>query len=101
MEIILSDAAVKWFKEEVGIKEGDKVKFYTQIYGTSPVQPGFSLGFIKDNTPLNVAVSKTVGNIEFYIEQDDLWFFNNHDLQLDYNEKYDEIQYNYIAPEKK
>ena len=28
----------------------------------------------------------------FYIEETDMWFFNGHDLHVDYNPKTDEIE---------
>jgi uncharacterized protein YneR len=98
MKIEISDAALKWFKEDVEVKSGDMVKFYSQIYGSSPVQESFSLAFTVDNEPIDMPVSKVVDGITFYIEESDLWFFNGHDLHVDFNERNDELEFNYLKP---
>ena len=95
MEIVVSNPAIKWFKDEVGLSNGDKVKFYVKIYGNSPVQEGFSLGFTVDNEPIDVAVKTETEGLTFYVEGTDLWFFNGNDLHVDYNDKMDEIEYSY------
>jgi uncharacterized protein YneR len=96
MEIIISNSAVQWFKDEVGLKKGNKVKFYAQIYGKSAVQENFAIGFSVDNEPIDMIVKTETEGLVFYIEGTDLWFFNGHDLHVDYNEKKDELDFNYI-----
>jgi|APAga8741243855_1050100.scaffolds.fasta_scaffold14886_1 uncharacterized protein YneR len=95
MEIVISTSALKWFKDEVELKNGDKVKFYPKVYGNSPVQEGFSLGFTVDNYPIEIIVKVEAEGLLFYIEERDLWFFNGHDLHVGYNEKTDEVEYSY------
>lgn len=95
MEIVISTSALKWFKDEVELKKGDKVKFYPKVYGNSPVQEGFSLGFTVDNYPIDIIVKVEAEGLLFYIEERDLWFFNGHDLHVIYNEKTDEVEYSY------
>ncbi|MEH7747237.1 HesB/YadR/YfhF family protein [Neobacillus drentensis] len=95
MEIVISTSALNWFKEEVELKKGDKVKFYPKVYGNSPVQEGFSLGFTVDNDPIDIIVKYEAEGFLFYIEERDLWFFNQHDLHVDYNEQRDEVEYSY------
>nr|WP_295971309.1 HesB/YadR/YfhF family protein [uncultured Bacillus sp.] len=95
MKIIIRERAMKWFKEEMELKKGDYVRFYTQFYGSSPVQETYSLGFTKDE-PIDLAVSVVMEGITFFIEESDLWYFDRHDLQVDYNEKNDEIEYQYL-----
>lgn len=98
MKIVISNAALTWFKNEMGLQKGDKVKFFAQIYGSSPVQQNYALGLTIDNSPVDLAVSTEVEGIEFYVEAADVWFFDGHDLHVDYNEKTDEIEYKYIKP---
>ncbi len=95
MKISISDKALQWFKEEVGLSEGGKIKFYSQIYGSSPVQENYALAFTVDNEPVDMVVQTEIDGITFYIEGSDLWFFNGHDLHVDYNEKIDELEYSY------
>jgi len=95
MEIVLSNQAIKWFKEDVGLKQGDTLRFYVQIYGSSPVQQGYSLAFTKED-PLNIGASTEVDGILFFVEDTDLWYFDGHDLHVDYIEKEDLVEYKYI-----
>jgi uncharacterized protein YneR len=94
MEISISNEAIKWFKEEMGLEKGDHLKFYAQIYGSSPVQESYSLGFTKDD-PIDMSANVEVDGIVFFVEDSDLWYFNGHDLQIGYNEKSDEIEFKY------
>ncbi|HWO77569.1 MAG TPA: HesB/YadR/YfhF family protein [Bacillus sp. (in: firmicutes)] len=95
MELVISDAAIKWFKDEVGIKSGDHVKFHARYGGASPIQKGFSLGFSKEEAPVNIAASTTADGILFFVDESDLWYFDGHDLFVEYNEQYDEVEYIY------
>jgi uncharacterized protein YneR len=95
MDIIISKTALQWFKEEVELKTGDKVKFYPKVYGNSPVQEGFSLGFTVDNYPIDIISSFEAEGMLFYIEERDVWFFNGHDLHVNFNEEMDEVEYSY------
>ncbi|MDP4085563.1 MAG: HesB/YadR/YfhF family protein [Bacillota bacterium] len=96
MKIVVSKEAIKWFKDEVELKDSDKVKFYAQIYGNSPVQENYALGFTIDNEPVDMFVKTEIEGLTFYVEETDLWFFNGHDLYVEYNEKKDELEYNYV-----
>lgn len=96
MELHITDSAAKWFKEEVEFEKGDMVKFYPKFYGKSPVQECYSLGFTRDGDPSDIAVKQEAEGILFYFERDDLWYFNGHNLQVNYNEKTDELEYEYI-----
>jgi uncharacterized protein YneR len=97
MKIEISQQALKWFKDELEVKKGDYVRFFAKIYGNSPVQQGYSLGFSKDD-PIDIGVSTESDGINFFVEESDLWFFDEHDLHVVYNEKIDEIEYKYIKP---
>lgn len=98
MKIVVSKEAMDWFKEEVELEAGNSVRFYSQIYGTSPIQEGFALAFTIDNEPENVAVQTEVDGITFFIEAGDVWFFNGHDLYIEYNPDQEEIEYKYRKP---
>jgi len=98
MNIEISEKALEWFVEEVGLEVGNKVRFFTQIYGTSPLQEGYALAFTIDNSPRDVVVYTVSGEITFFVEETDLWFFNGHNLYVDYNADKDELEYKYLRP---
>lgn len=97
MKITIGNEAIDWFKEEMGLNNGDYVKFFAKIYGTSPVQDSFALGFAKED-PIDMCASTEVDGITFFVEVMDEWFFNGHDLHVDYNENEDELEFSYTKP---
>src|SRR5699024_12369239 len=76
MEIVIEDKAIDWFKEEVDCVPGDQIQFHVRYGGDSAVQQGFSLGF-SYGTPIDIAASKKIDNILFFIESKDIWFFDD------------------------
>lgn len=96
MNIQVTDSALKWFKEDVQLSDGDMVKFYVRIYGTSPIQENYSLGFDIDKDIKEDSVSTEKDGITFYVYEEDLWFFKNKNLLVDFDAENDEVVYDYI-----
>lgn len=94
MKIIISDKALQWFKDEMEVGENEYIRFYARYGGSSPFHEAFSLGMNKE-LPHDLAVETVEDGIHFYIEKDDLWFFNDHDLYVDIDAKNDELVYDY------
>lgn len=94
MNIKITEEAFSWFKEEMEASAGDTIRFYARYGGTSPFHEGFSLGMNRE-TPQDIGIQQEIGGICFYVEKDDLWFFNEHDLIVDVNRNTDEVQYSY------
>lgn len=94
MEIIIQDQAFEWFKNEMDVEPGEAIRFYARYGGSSPFHEAFSLGMNRE-TPHHIGVKTEVNGVTFYIEQDDLWFFNDHSLVVSVDEKRDELHYDY------
>lgn len=94
MKIVITDQALNWFYDEMDIQTGETIRFYARYGGSNPFHEGFSLGMSKDD-PLNPSVVSKQSGITFFIEKDDEWFFNGHDLIVDYDEIVDELKYEY------
>lgn len=95
MQIILEDKAVQWFEEEVGIPEGGGIRFKAKIYGSSPVNETFALQ-IEPTTPHSPVVEvESKNGLKFFIERDDEWFFQGHDLVVSFDEELEEPKYIY------
>lgn len=94
MKITVTERAAKWFSEEVGVESGEQVRFYAQFYGTSKVQEVYSLGFSRE-TPIDAVMSTEVDGIQFFVENGDEWFFNEHDVLVEYNPDEDMLEYEY------
>lgn len=94
VEIIISEDAKQWFKEEMETTAGETVRFFVRYGGNSKLQPGFSLGVTKDQ-PHEAAVEKTHDGVTFFIENTDLWYFDGHDLHVTVNDELKELAYAY------
>lgn len=94
MKITLTDAALEWFKHEMEVEKGDTIRFYARYGGSSPFHEGFSLGMTREE-PIEIGVQTVVDGITYYIDEKDLWFFNEHSLQVDVDSTIDELQYEY------
>ncbi|HLS35677.1 MAG TPA: HesB/YadR/YfhF family protein [Bacillota bacterium] len=95
MKIHMSEEAAKWYKEEMLLENGDFVRFFPRYGGVGGNIPGFSIG-IKSDTPNQIAAKVTLSEITFYIENDDLWYFDKKDLKVNFNDKLNEPEYSYV-----
>ncbi len=95
MKIVISDEAFTWFKKEMDVEPGQYIRFYARYGGSSPFHEAFSLGMNRE-TPNDLSVETIVNGVHFYIEKDDEWFFNEHDLYVVVDSKVDEISYEYM-----
>ncbi|MFD3445673.1 HesB/YadR/YfhF family protein [Microbacteriaceae bacterium 4G12] len=94
MNLSISNEAAAWYKEEMLLQQGDAIRFFIQYGGCSTVQKGFSLGIRKD-TPMNPIVQVEVQGITFFIEEDDVWYFDGHNLSVSYTSGEEEPQFHY------
>lgn len=92
MKIHISNEAAKWYKEELHLKNGDNVRFFARYGGHSSVQQGFSLGLSTEN-PMDIGSKIVIDGITFFIEDRDLWYFDDKDLFINLNEQYHEPEF--------
>jgi uncharacterized protein YneR len=94
MNIRMNEDAAKWYMNEMFLKKGDFVRFFVRYGGCSTVQSGFSLGVEKEN-PVNAGVSTVIEDVTYYIEEKDLWYFDGHDLEVNFNSQFNEPEFSY------
>lgn len=92
MELKITPRAQEWFKRELQLDAGMGVRFYGKVYGNTNVHEGFSVGMSVD-TPEKPLVQTEVDGLNYYVEENDDWFFSGYDLLVDYNEALDEPTY--------
>ena len=92
MKLSVSLEAANWYKTEMGLTNGDYLRFFVRIYGQSPIHPNYSLGIAKER-PRKVGVSTEQAGITFYFEDEDLWFIEDHNLHIGLER--DEIEMTY------
>lgn len=95
MNIYISDKALQWFKDEVDLAPGQAVKFYAKIYGSSKIQESHSLAFTIDPDHEKAIAKVEADGIIFYVNEMDEWFFKDYDLYIEYDEKLQEVAYDY------
>ena len=84
MKIKLTDEAVEWFKNELDLPEKNKVlQFYVRYGGEFQLKQGFSPAFRVE--PSN--------DVEI---EDDLWYFEDHEVLVEKVDHEDEIVYSTI-----
>ncbi|AXH99165.1 hypothetical protein DV702_05085 [Sporosarcina sp. PTS2304] len=94
MNIHVSENAVHWFHNEMEATSGDYVKFFARYGGSSPLHEGFSMGITKE-APDELAVETVIDGVHFYVEERDLWFFDDHDLHVDTDPESEELAFRY------
>lgn len=94
MNIAITEPALKWYQNEMEIKTGDHLRFYVRLGGCSTVQSGFSLGVTKEK-PKEAGAQAEIDGIIFYVESEDLWYFDGHDLTVDMDKETETITFHY------
>lgn len=97
MNIKIEQSALEWLKKDMGLSEGDSVRFlvrYEEDEANSPLQPGYSLRLSFEEFG-ETGVSLLVEGICFFVDESDLWYFDDHDLIVTYNEQRDDIEFHY------
>lgn len=86
MKLIITDAASKWFRNEMGLKPGDGIKLYGKVYGRTEVHHAFSQAFAKNNHPIDPVMEVKKDGILYYVNEVDEWFFTRLITTVDAND---------------
>ncbi len=92
MKIRISDEAAAWYKEEMYLTQGDCIRFFARYGGVSTYHQGFSLG-LSNEKPVDIGVKIEKNGIIYFIEDKDLWYFDNHDFYVDFNTNINEPEF--------
>lgn len=86
---------IQWFKNEFDT-DRESFRFYVRYGGGMAGRiPGFSLG-INVETPEHPHTSIEKDGLHFFIEESDAWYFEDKNLHVTYDKKYDEPSYEYL-----
>ncbi|MBB1080122.1 heme biosynthesis protein HemY [Limosilactobacillus sp. STM2_1] len=89
MKLIITDAASKWFRDEMGLQAGNGIKFYGKTYGRTEVHHGFSQGFTREDKPVDPILEIKKDGINYHVDSLDDWFFKGLITTVDYSAKDD------------
>ncbi len=94
MLISIDEKAAFWFKKEFAYTDSIWIRMFPQYAGFGAQNKGYSLAFSAE-TPANAGYSKEVNGITFFIEGNDVWFFEETETHLSINEYLDELHVTY------
>ncbi|MEH7093533.1 HesB/YadR/YfhF family protein [Neobacillus vireti] len=94
MFISIDEKAALWFMREFEMKKPINIRLFPQYAGFGEKNKGFSLAFSAEQ-PENVGYTQEMNGITFYVEGNDIWFFEDTETYLSFNEVIEEIQINY------
>ncbi|MGI8315223.1 HesB/YadR/YfhF family protein [Halobacillus mangrovi] len=94
MNLTVTEEAAKWYEEELDVEEKSNLRFYVRYGGVGGLQPGFSLA-IKFEEPDSPIAETTVGNITYFVEENDEWYFDNYSLKVELDDKWNEPDFQY------
>lgn len=80
VKLTVKEDAARWYKEQLDLRDGDFLRFFAQVYGTS-IHPNYSLGITK-KPPQNMAIRTMVDGVTFYFDEVDAWFLDHHALTV-------------------
>jgi uncharacterized protein YneR len=94
MKINVHEEAAQWYKDEMGLEEGESIRIFTKLYGgIATVFPNYFLGIqIGSNEP--TAVEGQGAGITFYLTKEDDWILKEHDLEVKMGEDEAEFVFN-------
>lgn len=91
--LTVTQEAAAWLSKELSLTRGDFLRFYTMLYGNAAsIHPNFSLGLSKE-TPSRIGLQTVMDGITYYIEENDRWYVDGHQLTVDVRD--DELQYDF------
>lgn len=88
--IEVTDNALKWMKEELEPENNQGVNIYVRYGGETQLKQGFSPAITVDTIP-NDAKTFNFNDITVFINESDLWYFEDSKLKVDVND--DEINF--------
>ncbi|WP_055108367.1 HesB/YadR/YfhF family protein [Paenibacillus ihumii] len=92
--INVTKEAAGWFKNELGVQEGQAIRFFARYSAGGTLHPGFSLG-IGIEQPVSPGTISEVEGITFYMEDKDLWYLKGYHLNVVYDQIHNDIEYTY------
>lgn len=86
MKLTVTDTATAWFENEYPLDKGESIRFFGKAYGKTEVHDGFSVGMKLSNPEKHDVIAKHEENDRTYFAaEDDEWFFNGYDLEVDFD----------------
>lgn len=92
LKLQVTPQAAEWFIDEMGLKNGDAIRFCIQLYGSSGTKHhNYSIGIMRDKPDSDVTIRTEVKGITFFFTESDRWFLDDYRMTVTVDG--DEIRY--------
>lgn len=93
MNLEITEKAIEWFKDELEFNDDQALRFFVRYGGEFQLKQGFSPAFtVEELSSSEVGFKDEKNDIPFFIDEKDLWYFDDNDLVIDLNDN-GEIKY--------
>ncbi|NHC39924.1 hypothetical protein G6549_08080 [Bacillus sp. MM2020_1] len=98
MFISIDERAASWFTREFEFNKPFSIRMFPQYAGFGNKHKGYSLALSAEK-PANVGYTNVVNGITFFVEVNDVWFFEDTETCLTIDNDSEEllVQYNELA----
>lgn len=99
MYISIDERAISWFTREFEVNKPFNIRMFPQYAGFGNKHKGFSLAFSAE-TPANIGYTNDVNGITFFIDVNDIWFFEDTETCFTVDHLSDEllVKYKELSP---
>ena len=97
MEITLTDQAVQFFEKDMGLKEGQAVRFTSKVYGKTNIHEGLSV-MTQLAQPKRPLITTQINGVTYFAEEADAWFYSGNSLNVEYNPNKESILFRFENP---
>jgi uncharacterized protein YneR len=94
MFISIDEKAATWFTREFELQKPFSIRMFPQYAGFGTKHKGYSLAFSAE-TPGNTGFKNELNGITFFVDVNDIWFFNDTETALTIDDFLDEILVTY------
>jgi uncharacterized protein YneR len=94
MFISIDESAASWFGKEFEVNKPFSIRMFPQYAGFGQKNKGYSLAFSAE-TPTNPGYTTEINGITFFVEGNDVWFFEDTETALSINNLLDELHVTY------
>lgn len=91
MMISIDEKASTWFKKEFDFDKPFCIRMFPIYAGLGQKNKGYSLAFSAE-APTNTGFEKEIDGITFYVEDNDVWFFEETQTYLSADEHHLELE---------
>ncbi|MDE5412791.1 HesB/YadR/YfhF family protein [Alkalihalobacterium chitinilyticum] len=92
MSIEVTKPAYQWFKDEFNLEGTEYMRIFVRYGGCGSFQQGFSLGIVKEE-PKDAAIEVNMEGTIFFIEKEDMWYFDGKGVKIKYSRTKEEIEF--------